>query len=164
MRSLPISPKLYEESLPVLGQDKVHFIPIGVAIPSAPEKERQAKRAAHGLSPNDIVLIFVGGICARKDPLFLVEQMPAVCKFSPQAKLIIVGPILESDHHARMLAYIEEHNLKDHVVFKGEVLDPYPFLQSPILWSSPHIWKVSAVPSRKVWLMDFLLSSGICPA
>ena len=124
---IAISPKLYEESLPVLGPDKVHFIPIGVAIPSAPDKDRQAKRTAHGLSGEDVVLIFVGGICARKDPMFLVEQMPAVCKFSPHAKLIIVGPILETDHYARMLDYIEQHNLKDHVVFKGEVLDPYPF-------------------------------------
>ena len=124
---IAISPKLHQESLPILGPDKVHFIPIGVAIPSAPDKDRQANRTAHGLSAEDVVLIFVGGICARKDPMFLVEQMPAICKFSPHAKLIIVGPILESDHYARMLAYIEEHNLKDQVVFKGEVLDPYPF-------------------------------------
>ena len=137
---IAICPKLYAESTPVLGQERVHLIPIGVAIPPLPDKDRAGPRAALGLSPEDVVLIFVGGICARKDPLFLLEQMPAICAFSPHAKLLIVGPILEADHHAHMLAYIERHQLQDRVIFTGEVLDPYPlFAVSDIVVFASHL-------------------------
>jgi len=137
---IAISPKLYEESAPVLGRNKVHFIPIGVAVPPVLPGEGDIKRAAYGLSPDDIALIFVGGICARKDPMFLIEQMPAILSFSPRAKLLIVGPVLEPDYHAQMLAHIEQRGLKDRVIFTGEVGDPYPlFAVSDIVVFASHL-------------------------
>jgi glycosyltransferase involved in cell wall biosynthesis len=104
------------------------------------EGERDGKRAVYGLSPDDVALIFVGGICARKDPMFLIEQMPAILTFNPHAKLVIVGPVLEPDYHARMLSCIEQHGLKDRVIFTGEVRDPYPlFAISDIVVFASHL-------------------------
>jgi len=137
---IAISPKLYHETITVLGAAKVHHIPIGVAVPPSLDRQPDAARAAYGLLPDDIALIFVGGICARKDPMFLVEQMPEICAFSPNAKLVIVGPIIEHDHHARMMAYVEQHNLKDRIIFTGEVRDPYPlFAISDIVVFASHL-------------------------
>jgi glycosyltransferase involved in cell wall biosynthesis len=123
---IAISPKLYNETSAVLGPAKVHLVPIGVAIPPYPNEERRSQRTEYGLSPGDVALIFVGGICARKDPIFLIEHMPAICAFCPEAKLVIVGPVLEPDYYARLLACIERHNLEDRIILTGEVPDPYP--------------------------------------
>jgi glycosyltransferase involved in cell wall biosynthesis len=109
-------------------------------VPTSPDQERSARRAAYGLTPDDVALIFVGGICARKDPLFLIEQMPAICTFNPHTKLVIVGPVLDADYHAAMLACIERHNLKDRIIFTGEVRDPYPlFAISDIVVFASHL-------------------------
>jgi len=137
---MTISPKLYAETAAVVGPKKVHLVPIGVAVPAYPATERNATRAALGLTAEDIVLIFVGGICSRKDPLFLVERMPAVRGFCPHAKLVIVGPVLEADHQQKMLAYIRDHGLEDHVIFTGNVLDPYPlYAMADIMVFASHL-------------------------
>jgi hypothetical protein len=125
---ISISPKLHVETEPVVGAGKAHMVPIGIPLPIDPRKDRRTVRVSYGLADDDIVLIFVGGICARKDPLFLVEQMRSVVDFCDRARLLIVGPILETDHHERMLAEIKEHRLERHVIFTGDVRTPYPLL------------------------------------
>ena len=137
---IAISPKLYNETAAVLGPAKVHLVPVGVAIPPWPNEERRAERAAYSLSPGDVALIFVGGICARKDPIFLIEHMPPICAFCPDAKLVIVGPVLEPDYYARLLACVERHNLKDRIILTGEVPDPYPlFALADIVVFASHL-------------------------
>jgi glycosyltransferase involved in cell wall biosynthesis len=137
---IAISPKLYGETAAVLGPAKVHLVPIGVAIPPYPNEERAAERAQYGLSRGDLALIFVGGICARKDPIFLIEHMPAICAFWPDAKLFIVGPILEPDYYARLLDCIGRHKLEDRVILTGEVADPYPlFALADIVVFASHL-------------------------
>ena len=125
---IAICPKLQVESAAMVGPGKVRMIPVGVAIPSDPGRERRSTRQAWDFTDDDIVLIFVGGICARKDPLFLIEQMPAVRAFCPRAKLVIVGPILEPEHHEKMMTCLREHRLEKAVLFTGEVRDPYPLI------------------------------------
>jgi glycosyltransferase involved in cell wall biosynthesis len=125
---IAISPKLHAESAAIVGPENVRMIPIGVAVPAETRHGRQTTRAACGLTDDDIVLIFVGGICARKDPLFLVEQMPAIRALCPRSKLVVVGPVLEPDHHEQMMACVREHRLENAVLFTGEVRDPYPLL------------------------------------
>ena len=125
---IAISPKLRDESTAMVGPEKVRMIPVGVSVPAEPGGECQSTRRALGLADDDIVLIFVGGICARKDPLFLVEQMPAIRAFCPRAKLVIVGPILEPEHHEKMMACMREHRLEKAILFTGEVRNPYPLL------------------------------------
>jgi glycosyltransferase involved in cell wall biosynthesis len=123
---IAISPKLRDESAAKAGAEKVRLIPIGVAVPAEPARDRAVTRLAYGIKDGDIVLIFVGGICTRKDPLFLIERMLAIRAFCPQAKLAIVGPVLEPDYHATLTARVRECRLEDAVIFTGEVRDPYP--------------------------------------
>lgn len=94
-----ISPKLHDDSLAVLPPSRVHLIPQGVSIPPLDEAGRAALRAQWGFAESDIVLLFVGGICARKDVRFLVENHPAGA--SGRLRLLLVGPDLQT-------AYAEE--------------------------------------------------------
>ena len=137
---ISISPKLHVETETVVAAGKAHMVPIGIPLPSDPRKDRCTVRASYGLADNDIVLIFVGGICARKDPLFLVEQMRSVVDFCDRARLLIVGPILEVDHYERMLAEIKKLRLERHVIFTGDVHNPYPlFAMADIMTFASHL-------------------------
>ncbi len=91
-----ISPKLHLDSLAVLPPSRVHLVPQGVAIPQLDEAGRAALRAQWGFAESDTVLLFVGGICARKDVRFLVENHPAGA--SGRLRLLLVGPDLQDGY------------------------------------------------------------------
>jgi len=90
-----ISPKLHSDSVAVLPPSRVHLIPQGVEIPP-PDAGRAALRAKWGFAESDTVLLFVGGICARKDVRFLVENHPAAA--AGRLRLLLVGPDLETGY------------------------------------------------------------------
>jgi len=91
-----ISPKLHLDSLAVLPPSRVHLVPQGVTLPQLDETGRAALRAQWGFAENDTVLLFVGGICARKDVRFLVENHPA--GGTGRLRLLLVGPDLQDGY------------------------------------------------------------------
>jgi glycosyltransferase involved in cell wall biosynthesis len=98
--AVAISPRLFEDSLRVLPRSRTSLIPQGVDCRAlAPDPARRASaRAAFGFTPSDFVLLFIGGICARKDVGMLIDAMPAVRRTHAAARLMIVGPDLEKDY------------------------------------------------------------------
>jgi glycosyltransferase involved in cell wall biosynthesis len=62
-----ISPRLHDECAGILPVERTHLIPQGVVIPDLSPDAGQALRARLGIRPDDCVLLFVGGLCARKD-------------------------------------------------------------------------------------------------
>jgi glycosyltransferase involved in cell wall biosynthesis len=123
-----VSPKLQAENLAFgpLGE-RSRLIPRGVALPALSEGEREAVRARLGVPPEAPVLLFVGGLCVRKDPLALVEAMPAIRRDAPEARLVLVGPPLEPGYVARIEARIAELGLAEAVTITGEQLNPHPY-------------------------------------
>jgi len=122
-----LSPKCHNETLTVVAAEKAHLIPNGIHLPNLDDgSDRVADRHRFGIAEHDIVLIFVGGICARKDPLYLVQQLPTILAPSAQVKLLIVGPILEQEYYDQMIEYLKAHDLVDRVIFTGGVPDAYP--------------------------------------
>jgi glycosyltransferase involved in cell wall biosynthesis len=125
--AVAISPRLFEDSLRTLSKGRVSLIPQGVAIKSsaAQPSQRTAARAALGFAPDDIVLLFVGGICARKDITFLLDAMPVAIRSAARVRLLVVGPDLECDYAASVRR--RAASLGDGVVrFTGFVEDPSP--------------------------------------
>ena len=122
-----ISSRLQEENLTVVPPERTHMIPIGIQIPERPGGLRAETRARLGVSNEDMVLIFVGGICDRKDPLFLVEHLDALRASHPAIRLLLIGPVLEEDHLRRIRNVIAARDLAANVIFVGEVMDPYPY-------------------------------------
>jgi len=143
---IALSPKLHEETATVVDPARAHMVPMGVTIPEPHQPERAATRAMLGIAPTDFVMIFVGGICDRKDPCFLVEHLPAIRRMRPDAKLLVVGPVLETEHRARMQDAIARHGLHDAVIFTGEVRDPYPLFEAADVMTFPsHLEGLGAV-------------------
>ncbi len=137
---ISISPKLYDETRSVADPARCHLIPCGVTIPGSMEGARARIRDHLGISAEDPVLLFVGGLCRRKDPLFLVRMLPALLAQHPRTRLLLVGPPLEADYVALIQAEIVEQNLQERVFILGERADPHPcFAAADILVFASHL-------------------------
>lgn len=119
-----ISRRLYNETLPYLGDAKTVHIPIGIYIPEISPVDRAVGRKALGLNPDLPALIFVGGVCRRKGPRLLVEALAELKRLGKSASLILVGPVLEDDYADEMRAIIDRHDLYDLVAWVGSVDNP----------------------------------------
>ncbi len=121
---ISISPRLHAQSAAVAAAP-CHLLPCGITVPAAQPGERARMRRELGLSAGDPLLIFVGGLCARKDPATLIAAMPAILAQHPGAKLLLVGPALEPDHVRALEAAARP--LCGAVIFAGEQSNPHPW-------------------------------------
>ncbi|MBI0537863.1 glycosyltransferase [Roseomonas sp. KE2513] len=123
-----ISPKLMNETLSS-GADpaRCFLVPCGVTVPEQPPGIGVRLRESLGLSPDDLVLLFVGGLCRRKDPIFLIENLPAVLASAPQARLVLLGPPLEPDYVEMLHERVRALGLDGRVIFAGEQTNPHPY-------------------------------------
>jgi glycosyltransferase involved in cell wall biosynthesis len=126
--AVTISPALYEDSLRVLPPARVHLIPQGVFLRPADQEAaaREGLRARWGLGPEHCVLLFVGGLCARKGVRTLVDAMPGLLRTNPDLRLMIVGPDLEPDYADALRAAAAAHS-PGAVIFAGFQEQPAPF-------------------------------------
>jgi glycosyltransferase involved in cell wall biosynthesis len=126
-----ISPKLFREtSESGIDPARCHLVPCGITLPQAAPGERARIRAKLGIGPEDPVLLFVGGLCARKDPRFLIDAMPAILARHPRARLLLVGPELEAEYVAGMRRAMAEAGMAQAVFFLGEQLNPHPYFEA----------------------------------
>ncbi len=125
-----ISPRLQAQNRSVMAPERCHLLPCGITLPGIDPGQGRAVRAAHGIPPEALVLVFVGGLCERKDPRLLVRLMPRVLAARPDTYLLLVGPPLEPDYVAALRGLVRDLGLGDRVVFVGEVPDAYPYLEA----------------------------------
>ena len=122
-----ISPRLQAENAEFAPLEKTFLIPMGIPLRD-PDREAGAKiRVTLGIPSKKKVLICVGGICDRKDQIFLVERLAALLPDHPDLLLLLVGPVVEKDYDASLKARIEGLGLGEHVVFAGRVDDPFDY-------------------------------------
>ncbi|MEO6593928.1 MAG: glycosyltransferase family 4 protein, partial [Planctomycetota bacterium] len=122
-----ISPKLHEDAGGVVPEGRHLLIPQGVDVPCEPRRDRARLRQDLGLGDADLALLFVGALCQRKNPLFLIEQLPATLERHPRARLYIIGPATEDEYANRLVQRTRELGLTDNVRFVG-------FTESPENW------------------------------
>ncbi len=123
-----ISPKLQAESRAVaVDPARCELIPCGVTVPPQPPEIRARLRAELGVAEGDPVLLFVGGLIDRKDPMFLVRALPRLRATHPGLRLVLVGPALEPDYLAEMRRLAEADGTLAAIHFAGEQLNPHPW-------------------------------------
>ena len=118
-----ISPKLHGETTPLVPSGRAHLVPMGINIPEQNTVLRAQTRCTIGLADETIAMICVGGICNRKDQLFLVRQVAAMRDLD--LTLVLVGPVLEFDYYARLQAVIGDADIGNRVIFAGRVEEPW---------------------------------------
>ena len=99
-------------------------------IPELSAESRNAAREKLGIAHARPVLVSVGGLCARKDQMTLIQHMPELVRRNPQLLLLLVGPPLEADYCAAMEAFVAEQGLKDHVRFMGYAESPWDYYRA----------------------------------
>nr|WP_294517246.1 glycosyltransferase family 4 protein [uncultured Rhodopila sp.] len=119
--AVAISPRLLAENLTVLPAARNRLIPQGVDLPVA---AIQRDRARWGFRQDDIVIVFVGGMCCRKDVMFLIENHAAICADGDRVKLLLVGPQLEPDYVERLRLAIARSPCAADIVLEGYMDDP----------------------------------------
>ena len=125
-----ISPKLLAESSSAVRPITCHLIPCGIDFPALNPERGQDVRTMLGIPGGAMVLIFVGGLCERKDPMLLVSHMPELLRQRPDCYLLLVGPELEPRYVEDMRSFIQANGLERHVIFVGEVQDPHPWFDA----------------------------------
>ena len=128
---ISISQRLQDETSAIMPPVRCHLLPIGVLLPASARlaaRPRAALRAELGIPPSALVLVFVGGLCARKDPGFLIAAWPALRIAHPECCLVLVGPPLEADYVAGLHA--QARLTGAHVIFVGEVPDAAPWFDA----------------------------------
>ncbi|PWS34245.1 hypothetical protein DFH01_26855 [Falsiroseomonas bella] len=122
-----ISPKLHAETLRAAPAERCHLIPCGITAPPQTAGTRARMRAAIGAAEDDPVLLFVGGLVERKDPLLLIEALPRLRAAHPRTRLVLVGPEIEPAYAAGLRAAAARLGVTEAVVFAGERRDPHPW-------------------------------------
>ena len=119
-----ISPRLYRDTLTVTAAARTHLIPQGVALPRLDRSDdRAAARARFAFAPDDVVMLFVGGLCPRKDVRFLVENHPTDI---PNLQLLLVGPTLDDAYVAGLREAIARSPAAERITLVGYLDDPTP--------------------------------------
>src|ERR1019366_10627130 len=76
------------------------------------------------------VLVSVGGLCARKDQLFLVQQLSELVRQDPNLLLVLVGPDVEADYAEKIRKFVADYDLDRHVRFAGYAEQPWDFYRA----------------------------------
>jgi glycosyltransferase involved in cell wall biosynthesis len=126
-RFIAISRKLFEENNRFVSAAHSEFLPVGVAIPELDAERRASARETLGLPADGLVLVSVGGICPRKNQLFLVEQLPRLVRTYPALVLLLVGPVLDTAYRDSIAERIAELGLGHNVRFCGQTDRPWDF-------------------------------------
>ncbi|OIQ05081.1 MAG: hypothetical protein COZ53_01120 [Candidatus Altarchaeum sp. CG_4_8_14_3_um_filter_33_2054] len=68
-------------------------------------------------------LLFVGGIEPRKSLLNLLKAVKIIKKEIPDVRLHIVGSVRKQRYYNSLVEYVNQNNLNDNIIFKGELSD-----------------------------------------
>ena len=125
-----ISPKLHAENNRYVPRTKSALIPIGIVMPDLHAASSQSCRDRLSIPMDAQVLVSVGGLCARKDQLFLVQQLSELVKQNPNLLLVLVGPEVEADYAGKIRKFVADHDLDRHVRFAGYAEQPWDFYRA----------------------------------
>jgi glycosyltransferase involved in cell wall biosynthesis len=87
-----------------------------------PPGDKLSAKLEFGFNPDDITILSVGRLYARKGLFTLVESIPAVVKRFPKAKFIISGKG-QSDEMQRLIAHATRLGVRGNIAFTGYTPD-----------------------------------------
>jgi glycosyltransferase involved in cell wall biosynthesis len=137
--------------------DKIKVIHNGVNIHKfKPAVDKRKVKAELGLSPDDIAIVSVGRLYARKGLFTLIESLPAVTKRFPKAKFIISGKG-QSDEMNKLNAHAKKLGVKDNIVFTGYTPDKH----LPKLYQAADIFAFSTFYEHHPFAVLEALATGL---
>jgi glycosyltransferase involved in cell wall biosynthesis len=136
---------------------KIKVIHNGVDIHKfQPAADKRKIKAELGFNPDDIAIVSVGRLYARKGLFTLIESIPAVVKRFPNAKFIISGKG-QSDEMNKLLAHAEQLGVKNNIIFTGY----YPDRKLPLLYQAADVFAFSTFYEHHPFAVLEALATGL---
>jgi glycosyltransferase involved in cell wall biosynthesis len=121
-----------------------------------PASDKRKVKQELGLNPDDIAIVSVGRLYARKGLFTLIKSMPAVIKRFPNAKFIISGKG-QSDEMRKLIAYAEKTGVKSNIIFTGY----YPDKKLPLLYQAADVFAFSTFYEHHPFAVLEALATGL---
>jgi len=121
-----------------------------------PAVDKRKIKAALGLNPDDLAIVSVGRLYARKGLFTLIESMPAVVKRFPRAKFIISGKG-QSDEMAKLVAHAARIGVNGNIVFTGYTPDK----ELPKLYQAADVFAFSTFYEHHPFAVLEALATGL---
>jgi glycosyltransferase involved in cell wall biosynthesis len=136
---------------------KIKVIHNGVDIKKfQPAADKRRIKAELGFNPDDIAIVSVGRLYARKGLFTLIESMPAVVKRFPNAKFIISGKG-QSDEMQKLIAHATKLGVIGNIIFTGY----YPDQKLPKLYQAADVFAFSTFYEHHPFAVLEALSTGL---
>jgi glycosyltransferase involved in cell wall biosynthesis len=138
-------------------EEKIRVIHNGVDTTKfRPAKDKRKIKEELGFNPNDLAIVSVGRLYARKGLFTLIESMPAVIKRFKNAKFIISGKG-QSDEMRKLVDYAEKIGVKDNLIFTGY----FPDKKLPKLYQAADVFAFSTFYEHHPFAVLEALSTGL---
>jgi len=136
---------------------KIHVIHNGVDINKfKPEDNKSKAKKELGFKPDDITILSVGRLYARKGLFTLIESMPAVVRKFPHAKFIVSGKG-QSNEMKKLVMHAEKLGVINNIVFTGY----YPDAKLPRLYQTADVFAFSTFYENLPFAVLEALSTGL---
>ncbi len=138
-------------------EDKIRVIHNGVDVNKFKPAENKCKvKMELGFNPDDIAILSVGRLYARKGLFTLIESMPAVVKRFRNAKFIISGKG-QSNEMKKLVTHATRLGVKDNIIFTGY----YPDSKLPKLYQAADVFAFSTFYEHHPFAVLEALSSRL---
>jgi glycosyltransferase involved in cell wall biosynthesis len=138
-------------------QDKIRVIHNGVDTSKfQPAGDKRKAKAELGFNPDDIAVLSVGRLYARKGLFTLIESMPAVVRRFPRVKFIISGKG-QSNEMKKLVSHATRLGVRDHIVFTGY----FPDRKLPRLYQAADVFAFSTFYENLPFAVLEALSTGL---
>lgn len=138
-------------------ENKIRVIHNGVDVNKfKPAPDKRKVKEALGFNPDDLAIVSVGRLYARKGLFTLIESMPAVVKRFKNAKFIISGKG-QSDEMRKLIAHAEKLGVKNNIIFTGY----YPDKKLPKLYQAADVFAFSTFYEHHPFAVLEALATGL---
>jgi glycosyltransferase involved in cell wall biosynthesis len=121
-----------------------------------PAEDKRKTKEALGFNPDDLAIVSVGRLYARKGLFTLIESIPVVVKRFKNAKFIISGKG-QSNEMRKLIAHAEKIGVRDNIIFTGY----YPDKKLPKLYQAADVFAFSTFYENHPFAILEALSTGL---
>jgi glycosyltransferase involved in cell wall biosynthesis len=136
---------------------KIRVIHNGVDIKKfQPAQDKRKIKSELGFNPDDLLILSVGRLYARKGLFTLIDGMPPIMKRFKNAKFVVSGKG-QSDEMHKLIAHAEKVGVKDNLIFTGY----YPDKKLPKLYQAADVFAFSTFYEHHPFAVLEALASGL---
>ncbi len=138
-------------------ESKISVIHNGVDVKKfQPSADKRRVKAELGFNPDDLAIVSVGRLYARKGLFTLIESMPSVVRKFPRAKFIISGKGA-SDEMAKLLNHADRLGVRESIIFTGY----FPDAKLPKLYQAADVFAFSTFYEHHPFAVLEAMSTGL---